>query len=209
MEAAGAKKTQQKVAVLSVHHIAAQTGCATEGILSVAAFSLRAVEVDYARKRLRVLDRAELKIGDGAAAIPIAVKDGVPYAPVEIPLANGPVISGRFLIDSGWSGAILFSSPFLREHPELLEGERKDLAPVDVVGGKMATKFGRIPSFRLGPFTFKEPMAVFTINGAGILNTPGVGGLIGAALLKRFHVIYDYAAQRMLLTTGSSLNDPL
>ncbi|MGA2131792.1 MAG: aspartyl protease family protein [Bryobacteraceae bacterium] len=192
----------QSMAVLSVDYIATQAGHATDGILSVGAFAPQVVEVDYGAKRIRFLDASTFTPVAGSVEVPVTLNGNVPYVRAEIGLPGGGTAGGRFVLDSGLArGAVLFSKPFIERYPELLQtGERIDLPLVEAVGGKMEMKAGRIAFLRMAPFTFAEPIAVFTLDGTGVLDDPHIDGIIGTAILERFRVAYDYAHSRIFLT---------
>ena len=197
----------QNIAVLPVDYIAIQAGHATDGILSVGAFARQVVEVDYGAKRVHFFDAPGYSPPRESVEVAITVGGNVPFVRAEIGLPGGGTATGTFLLDSGLTRTILFSKPFLGHHPELLQaGDRIDLPPVEAVGGKMEMKAGRIEFLRLGPFTFKHPIASFTLNGAGILDNPQIDGIIGTEILERFRVAYDYSRNRMFLTPGPLLD---
>ena len=200
----------QNIVLLPVDYIARQAGYPTEGILSVGAFMHQVVQVDYTAKQVRFIDTAEFAPLSGAVEVPITIRGNVPFVKAEIDLPDGRGIKGTFLLDSGFVGTILFSRPFIARHPELLHNGRHIHVPsVEAVGGKMNIQAGRIASLRLGPFKFKQLVAIFSIDGAGILDNPQIDGIVGADMLKRFCVAYDYSHHRIFLTSGPSLNDPI
>ncbi len=65
---------------------------------------------------------------------------------------------------------------------------------------------GRISTLTLGSFVLKEPVAIFPSNAAGVLANPQIAGILGNGVLKRFHVIFDWPHQRMLLAPGPDVN---
>lgn len=191
----------RNIAVLAVDYIAVQAGHATEGILSVGAFAPRVVEVDYQAKRVRFIDAPDFFPSPESVEVPVVIGGNVPLVRAEIGLPDGGSTSGTFILDSGAANTmVLLSKPFIGRHPELLQtGDRIDLPPVEAVGGKIEMKAGRIAFLRIGPFTFKHPIAVFALNGAGVLDNPQVDGIIGTGVLERFCVAYDYSRSRIFL----------
>ena len=70
----------------------------------------------------------------------------------------------------------------------------------------MQLQAGRIPALTLGSFVLKEPVAIFPSNAAGVLANAQIASILGAGVLKRFHVIFDWPHQRMLLAPGPDVN---
>jgi hypothetical protein len=65
---------------------------------------------------------------------------------------------------------------------------------------------GRIRTLTLGSFVLKEPVAIFPSNAAGVLANVQIAGILGTGVLKRFHVIFDWPHQRMLLAPGPDVH---
>lgn len=70
----------------------------------------------------------------------------------------------------------------------------------------MQLQAGRIPALTLGSFVLKEPVAISPSNAAGVLANAQIAGILGTGVLKRFHVIFDWPHQRMLLAPGPDVN---
>jgi hypothetical protein len=194
--------TGQTIAILPLDYIAIQAGHATDGIISVGAFAPQVVEVDYRAKRVRFIEAPGFSPSPESVEVPVVIGGNVPLVRAEIGLPGGGIAAGTFVLDSGTAHtAILFSKPFIGRHPELLQTSKLiDLPRVEAVGGKMEVQAGRIAFLRIGSFTFKDPIAKFARNGAGVLDNPRIDGTIGTGILERFCVAYDYSHSRIFLT---------
>jgi hypothetical protein len=202
----GEELADQQVAVLPVDYISRQANHATAGILSVNTFAGRVVQVDYAAKVIRIYDPATFSPSPDDIPIPLTISDNVPFVQAEVGLPNNRSLKGSFVLDSGLVGAIVFSKPLLSRHPELRRiNGLIDLPPVEAVGGTMHLQAAPIPFLRLGTFTINSPVAVFSIDGAGVLDNQQIDGIIGADILMPFCVTYDYAHHQMFLAPASTL----
>jgi Aspartyl protease/PDZ domain len=209
IETDGVKVGDQNIAALPVDYIAVQAGHPTEGILSVNAFASDAVDVDYETKRLRFVDSAKFAPSPGAVEVPLKINDGVPLIQAQVQTPRGETATGTFILDSGFTATIIFSKPFLDLHPEFIHSIPKiDVPRISAVGGSMQMQLGRISSLQIGHFVFKEPIANFPVNPAGVLTNAKIAGIVGAGVLKRFHVVYDYLRSRILLAPNTSFDDP-
>lgn len=80
--------------------------------------------------------------------------------------------------------------------------------PVATVGGTFRYRITRVSALKLGRFTLKDPITVLPAHAAGIEADPNVAGLIGADVLSRFSVIFDYPNRRLFLTPNAQLRRP-
>jgi hypothetical protein len=64
-------------------------------------------------------------------------------------------------------------------------------------GGEESFVAGRARLLQVGPFLFRDEVATFPEAHAG--TRPGWDGVLGAALLNRFRVTFDYSRKQMIL----------
>jgi membrane-associated protease RseP (regulator of RpoE activity) len=83
-----------------------------------------------------------------------------------------------------------------------------DTPTVTVVGGTIHSKLVKVPHLDLGPFHLPEVVAVVPEASSGVLSNPSVAGFIGAEILKRFTVIWDYTGKRMVLLPNRTFGEP-
>lgn len=122
---------------------------------------------------------------------------------------DGTAIQGTFLIDSGASTAVWLTRAFSDAHPEFLSAEQTIEVPkVVAVGGQLSARLGRLPAVRLGTFEISMPLTQFSRNTSGILATPDLAGIIGAQMLRRFTVIFDYTHREMILEPNEHFGEP-
>lgn len=201
----GAIFPNREVAILPVDYIAKQGGHPTDGILSMSEFADRLVQVDYAGRCVRFLPRAAFVPSPADREVSLKLEDNVPYVEAGVVLPDHTVVNGRFILDSGFVGTLMFGMPFQRRHPELgqIKG-RIALPPVQAVGGTMRLEAAIIPAVTLGTLTLEHPIAVISLNGAGVLDDPKIDGIIGDEVLSQYRVTYDYTNRRLLLSPPSS-----
>jgi len=202
----GTTIVDQTIAALPIDYIAQQVGVPTDGIFGGNFFTLFVVDEDYAAHTVRLLDPATFTPPAGFVSVPVDLGGNVAFTRLAFQAPDGSELSGIFEIDSGLVGDLIFAEPFVKAHPALLAGKHVDVPSVTAVGGKMQLQAGRIPALTLGSFVLKEPVAVFPSNAAGVLANAQIAGILGTGLLQRFHVIFDWPHQRMLLAPGPDVN---
>lgn len=148
----------QSILTLSMGFLASQLGHATDGTLGWNIFANQVVRVDYTRKQIVLEGSASWKPDHVGQSIPIELRANLPFVTAGIALPDGKEVKGAFLIDSGQIGAALsLNPPFLKAHPELLSRRAINPPVVSVVGGRFAYKLTRVPTLKIGNFSFKDP----------------------------------------------------
>lgn len=83
-----------------------------------------------------------------------------------------------------------------------------NIPPVAAVGGVIDMEALRITGLDLGPFHLTAPVAAVPRNAVGALANPDVAGFIGAGILSRFTVDWDYERKTMTLTPNHRYGEP-
>ena len=122
------------------------------------------------------------------------LEDNVPYVQAKISLPDGRQVEGKFLVDLGQIVAgLLITKSFQQAHPEVLKYKPiVHLPRVAAVGGTMEYSAGRVPQLQLGSFKIMEPITCFPEHAPGEYAKPDLAGAIGADILSRFDVVFDY-----------------
>jgi PDZ domain len=80
-------------------------------------------------------------------------------------------------------------------------------APSAGVGGETSMRLGRVQSLQLGRFALERPVTGLAQSAKGALANPNLSGNIGAGILRRFKVIFDYRNHRMILEPNDRLRE--
>lgn len=181
-------------------------GLPTQAFFGSNMFKNFCVTVDY-EHRLATFARSCSPRG-GSESIPIKILSDTPFVRAELGAPDGSHVTGLFLLDSGTTGALILSKKFLLAHPQITAGRTLiSTPPVTAVGGKIEQKLVRIASLDVGKFHFDQIIAAVTESSAGVLANSETAGFIGAEVLRRFTITWDYAQERMILLPNSALHD--
>ena len=207
---AGEELGDQTVATLPLEWFSREVGRSTDGFLGSNVFRHYVVEIDYANQVLRLHDPATYSYSGSGQRLPIQfIWDNIPTVRAEVVAQDGTAISGVFLVDSGATTALWLTKAFSNAHPEFLSAhETIEVPNVVAVGGELSARLGWVPAIRLGGFMVFMPLTQFSKNTSGILATPDLAGIIGAQLLRRFTVIFDYPHGVMILEPNEHFGDP-
>lgn len=186
-------------AVIDLSEIAQKSGRAMPMILGKELFHAVVVDVDYPGKRIRFHDPARFRYdGPGRSTDLLAGEDG--HKSVRLQMEGGePVVVG---LDTGQGGALTVFGPYADERG-FLAGRALSEAKSGGVGGFRITKTGTLRSVTLAGFEIPNvPVTFHTENVKGAFDTRRQAGNLGAGLLSRFRVLFDYENARLWLEPG-------
>ena len=197
----------QKIAALPIDYISNQTGHQVDGIFGSSLFQHFHIRVDY--------EHGEVTFDSGSAdpttgtAIPVKLYGGVPFVEAAFETASGDKVPALFLVDSGTASELILSRKFIDAHPSVAQQHVfVNFPPVAAVGGVIELDALRITGLDLGPFHFAAPVAAIPRSVLGVLANPDIAGFIGAGILSRFTVDWDYEGKTMTLTPNHRYGTP-
>jgi len=207
---AGEELGDQTVATLPLEWFSREVGRSTDGFLGSNVFRNYVVEIDYANQVLRFHDPAGYCYSGSGQRLPLQfIWNDIPTVHAEVVAQDGRAIDGVFLVDSGATTAIWLTKAFSEAHPEILSAQDTVEVPkVVAVGGELSARLGRVQAIRLGGFVVSMPLTQFSQNTSGIFAAPDIAGTIGAQMLRRFTVIFDYPHGQMILEPNEHFGDP-
>jgi predicted aspartyl protease len=199
--------SSQLIAILPVGYVAEQVGRPTDALFGSNVFKNFRVTVDYEGERATFDSSTSLSAVSGES-IPIEILGDTPFVTASLLCPDGSRLNGLFLLDSGTTGSLILNKAFLAAHPEITTGRSfVDFPSVQAVGGTIGLKLVRVVGLEVGSFRIKEPIALVPQSSTGVLSNPEIAGFIGAEIMRRFTITWDYANQRMSLLPNSHLHD--
>jgi len=133
----------------------------------------------------------------------------LPYIRAKMTLSARDTVQGKFLIDTGTSCFLELNRSFI-ERNKLFEPIHHASQPsssatsqdeqVVIVDGKRL-QFGR--------FVIKNPVVRLSKPTRGVEANPDQDAIVGAELLRRFKVIFDYSRNRMILEPNAHFDEPI
>ena len=204
----GLKVDGQRIAILPIGYVAEAVGRPTDSFFGSNIFNNYRVTVDYEDQKATFAAPASPLLAGSTKTVPIKLLNDTPFVTATLVGADGFRVEGLFLLDSGTTASLVLSKRFVSAHPEIIAGRAEfAVPPVEAVGGTIGLKLVRIAALDLGPFHFSEPVASIPEDVAGVLANPEIAGFIGAEILCRFTVTWDYPHKRILLAPNLHLTD--
>lgn len=185
-------------------------GTQVHGLLGYDVFESFVVEVDYNSKNITLYDpkfynaKRKDRLLKKYESIPMQVNRRKPYINAMVLDSYNNVVDANLLVDSGASHAVsLFQSA--DKQVELPENSIYTYIGVGL-SGDIYGHIGRVKRMGIGDFKFKKPIVTFPEETSIQISDyeSDRSGSLGADILKRFTVIFDYNGGEMLLKANSN-----
>jgi len=173
-------------------------GVESFGIVGQGLFERFVVVIDFDRELITLYEPETFSYDGSGEIIPIWIRDGHPHCRATLELPGGKRHELDAVIDTGAGTALT-----------VIENRRLGLtAPADArlrrlgrgLNGEIQGAFIRAPRLQLGAIALRDVVTAFADHRTKI--APGAQANIGADVLRRFRVIFDYSKGQMILEPG-------
>lgn len=205
VKVAGAEVGPLAAAVLDLEGVGRRLGRPLPLILGKELFHAAVVDLDYPAARLRLLDASSFRYeGPGRKLALEPAEDG--HRSVRLTVEGGePALVG---LDTGQGGALTLFRHFAEERG-LLAGRRVSETLGGGVGGATTSKVATLRSVGIAGYELRGVPASFHADDVrGAFDTKRQDGNLGAGILARFRVLFDYAREAIWLEPGPRLDAP-
>lgn len=200
LEVAGDTMTVREMMVFSLAHVAPFEGRRLEGLLGSDFLWRNVVEIDYAKRKMRIIDPADYTPSSSAIVVPINADEGLCMAEGVIQRKGEKPIPCRFVIDTGVRTTLILYSPFVKKHRFLETGEPMITATVGGgAGGETKGDLDRLEALGIGPARFDNPPVIYSRDSVGVFAGEDADGIIGGEILRRCKTTFDYPHDRLVL----------
>lgn len=192
--------------------LSSKLGITIHGIIGYDLFKSFTVRINYATKKITFYRSRsyEYKLCKKCEVFPLEFNMKKPYINVAVVLKEAPTtkFNVKLLIDSGGSDAMWL---FENSHPDILPPLNyfKDYLG-EGLSGSIYGKRTMIESLQIGKFVFTNPTVSYpdSISIAHALKFKERNGSLGASILRRFIVTFDYKNNRLMLKKGAKFKEP-
>ena len=174
------------------------------GLVGYEIFKRFVVKVDYERSQLTLtLPPAFSYTGEGTV-VPFKFSEHIPQVEGEI-----DDLPGQFDIDTGSRSSLDLLGPFVEKH-DLKARYAPKVEGVTGwgVGGGARSLVTRAKTLRLGGVTVAAPVTELSLQKNGAFTDPYVAGNVGAGVLKRFNLTFDYGRQEIVFEPNANYAKP-
>lgn len=178
-----------------------------DGVIGRPVFANLVVEIDWERKVVKLHDPAKFSYTGKAAILPLTFDEmGRPYVAASVTTEEDKSVPVNLIVDTGGG------------HNLSLEvGSGTPLkapagSPKVVVGRGASGEFtgyaGQVKGFKLAGYALKAIPTIYPDESYGSALREGRHGNLGAGILRRFKIIYDYSRKRMIIEPNKFFNEP-
>jgi predicted aspartyl protease len=175
------------------------------GLIGYNFFNSFVVKVNYRYKTLRFTS-PEKKTKPRGEKIPFELIENKPYVAVNIEQEGLGSKTIKTLVDCGASHAISLESLDAKPFPQPKFTIQANLG--NGLTGPIAGRMGRAVSLKIGSFTFKEVLANYPEYQIDSVTNRQRNANLGADILSRFDITYDYRNLCMYIKKGERFNQP-
>ncbi len=161
------------------------------GVLGYGVFTPSVVELDLGTPRIAIHDPATYALPEGMKWSKLIVSDRIPSVHARFEDKDG-----LFRLDTGANSQITFHQPAV-EKWKLLDGRETQEAKLGGVGGFVAARRGTLKWIELGGVKIENLPVEFATEAKGVFAEASKAGNIGAGLLKRYTLVFEYGKERI------------
>ncbi|HKR14651.1 MAG TPA: aspartyl protease family protein [Pyrinomonadaceae bacterium] len=187
-----------------------RAGRAFQGIIGYEFIREFVVEIDYQARVLKLHDKDKFTYSGPGESIPITLVHGHPVLEAEVtPAGSTTTLKGKFVFDIGSSMTLALHSPFVAEN-RLLGPHFKTIRSLGGAGagGETTGQLGRVTDLKIGSFTIKSPITLFSEDKAGAFANAALAGNVGARVANKFRLFLDYGRKRIIFEPNSTFAAP-
>ncbi|MDO6820071.1 PDZ domain-containing protein [Zobellia sp. 1_MG-2023] len=183
-------------------------GIPVHGIIGYDLFRDFVVDVNYIKEHIRFSnpDTYVYREKKNTEVLPLSIRAKKAYLNSELYLGEEDELSVRLLLDTGSSDALwLFESDSINvpdKHYDDFLGKG--------LNGNIYGKRTKVNGLRIGRFLLNDAKAAFPDKNSfrELTNLVERNGSLGGSVLKRFHVVFDYRRNRIILRKNSNFDKP-
>lgn len=193
---------------LPIDSFSAPLGRKISGIIGYDIIKEFVFEIDYAARKINLYKPETYQYRGAGEIFPLTFEENMPFIQASITFERRARVIGKFEIDSGSTGAVLFNTPFVKKHGLLKSITQTSETRIGGVGGTAQAFLGRVKSIAVGRFTLEQAVARFSQSTRGDYASARYDGLVGGEILRRFKTIFDYSRRRMILDPNVLFSEP-
>jgi hypothetical protein len=165
-------------------------------------------EIDWDTHVVRLHDPAAWTYTGHGVSVPLTFDSGgQPYVKARVAISPDSAFDVTLVLDTGASHAVQLQ-PGSDPRIVMPAGAKREKIGLGA-SGQVWGAIGRAATFEIGGVTFRDVPVTYPDASLGLPESHTRQGNLGSGLLRRFHVILDYAHQRMILEPGPHVAEPI
>lgn len=204
LQVGDATLSNQVFAIFGLESYANVEGVNIRGLIGYEIFKRFVVRVDYEHSQLTMTVPSAFAYHGQGTAVPFQFNNHIPQVDGEV---DG--IPGKFDIDTGSRASLSVLKHFADKHELAARlGAKVQAVTGWGVGGAARGLVTRVKTLRLGSVPVDNPVTELSLQSQGAFTSPYVAGNVGAGVLKRFNITFDYPHQQMIFERNANYDKP-
>jgi hypothetical protein len=181
-------------------------GFPVHGILGHDFFKEFPIRINYRQKTVKIFRQTNYRIPRRSEVIPLMLRNNKPYITVSAKGYNDKIVDSlNLLVDLGASYPVYLNYRY--------RGLSQKLVPSFLgkgLSGELKGEKGRIQVLNIRNFSLKNPTIAYPSKDFLVVSNlmEQWDGIIGGGILNRFHIIFDYPSQKLILWKNRDFNKP-
>jgi len=123
-------------------------------------------------------------------------------------ITDRTTFNSNLYFDSGAGLCVMLSEQFMKDSAFAKPNRQVVTTQVEGMVGKITMQLSVMKKMKLGKYTFRNvPIHIYN-DSVNVFGYPGVVGLLGSDLLRRFNIVLNYPERRIHLVPNSHFSDP-
>jgi hypothetical protein len=180
-----------------------------DGLFGGDLLSTLVTRIDYENERVDFHDASSYEYTGPGETIPVELFGNSIFIRAEVLLyGREEAVPALLMVDTGMRLTV-FNGPFAMSHSLPAQSPKTTTGVTGFgIGGVSRGTVGRVRGIRFGSILIEEPVVNFSIDEGGALADTSFSGILGADILSRFHVVYDYSRSRMVMEKNRFFSEP-
>jgi len=188
-------------------NLSGHLGMKIYGLIGYSFFNSFIVDIRYSESRI-IFSDVDRKVKYRGNKVPIIIENLKPYVDVAVETPDGGIVTARLLMDTGASHALSMEMLNSKAFPLPQTTIKANLGMS--LSGQIKGAMGRIRSFKLGDFVFKDVVTGFPDfeSISKKIDLTFRNGNLGAEMMRKFDVQLNYQEKIMYLKPNSLAKVP-
>jgi Aspartyl protease/PDZ domain len=184
--------------------LASAYGERIDGIIGYSVLSKFIFEINFDSETIKLYKPGSFKYSSAGKLINTNFYK-IPFYPVEI--RDNAKTKNYFYLDSGAGLNMLFSEDYVTDNKLLHSWRKPIVTQVQGLGGKRQLKLTVVKRVKFASYTFiNVPVNIFN-DVDSILPYPGICGVLGNDIMRRFNIVINYPAKQMHFVPNTHFDD--
>ncbi|MBN2056739.1 aspartyl protease family protein, partial [bacterium] len=200
----GLELLNQKVFAMDLSELTPAFGERVDGVIGYDLFTRFVVKIDYAAQLVSVIPSSRFTYDGPGTVLPAELTMNMMHIPCTI---EGH--AGSLRVDTGSNGSLHLHAPFVLEFGLHQDDRRRLQVRALGVGGKSELYTSRIGELTIGPYRFTNLLGEMASDTGNALSVSNSLATVGAQILSKFTVYFDYPGNRLILEPNKNFDDPI